>query len=149
MGLLDTVVEDANFEARPANRGVVLNAPENLRSVPLNPDLIRRAVENIIRNALRYTAEGTLVEVSVEEREKDGRAGVSIRVRDHGPGVPENELTRIFQPFYRTETARSRDTGGTGLGLAIAQRAALAHGGSIAAENAPEEGLSVELWLPA
>lgn len=149
LALLDTVVEDANFEARPANRGVVLEAPESLPPIPLNPDLVRRAVENIVRNALRYTAEGTLVEVSVEEREKEGRAGVSIRVRDHGPGVPENELSRIFQPFYRTEAARSRDTGGTGLGLAIAQRAALAHGGSIAAENAPGKGLSVELWLPA
>ena len=85
----------------------------------------------------------------MEERERGGRTGISIRIRDYGPGVPENELARIFQPFYRTEAARSRDTGGTGLGLAIAQRAALAHGGSITAENAPGGGLSVELWLPA
>ena len=149
LGLLDTVVEDANFEARPADRGVTLEAPESLHAIPFNPDLVRRAVENIVRNALRYTAGGTLVEVCVEEREKCGRTGVSIRIRDFGPGVPESELARIFQPFYRTEAARSRDTGGTGLGLAIAQRAALVHGGSITAENAPGGGLSVELWLPA
>jgi Signal transduction histidine kinase len=149
LGLLETVVEDANFEARPSDRGVVLDAPESLHPVPLNPDLVRRAVENIVRNAIRYTTEGTFVEVCVEEREKGGRTGVSIRIRDYGPGVPESELARIFQPFYRTEAARSRDTGGTGLGLAIAQRAALVHGGSITAENAPGGGLSVELWLPA
>lgn len=149
LGLLETVVEDANFEARPSDRGVVLDAPESLHAVPLNPDLVRRAVENIVRNAIRYTNEGTFVEVCVEEREKEGRTGVSIRIRDYGPGVPESELARIFQPFYRTEAARSRDTGGTGLGLAIAQRAALVHGGSITAENAPGGGLAVELWLPA
>jgi len=149
LGLLETVVEDANFEARHSDRGVVLDAPESLGPVPLNPDLVRRAVENIVRNAIRYTTEGTFVEVCVEERERGGRTGISIRIRDYGPGVPENELARIFQPFYRTEAARSRDTGGTGLGLAIAQRAALAHGGSITAENAPGGGLSVEFWLPA
>lgn len=149
LGLLEAVIDDANFEGRPANRGVILEAPETLRPIPMNPDLIRRAVENIVRNALRYTPEGTRVEVSVTEREKDGRPGVSIRIRDFGPGVPENELSRIFQPFYRTESARSRDTGGTGLGLAIAQRAALVHGGTIKAENLPEGGLAVEMWIPS
>lgn len=149
LGLIETVVEDANFEARPSGRGVVLEAPEGLHPVPMNPDLVRRAVENIIRNAIRYTPEGTFVAVCAEEREKGGRTGVSIRIRDYGPGVPENELAQIFRPFYRTEAARSRDTGGTGLGLAIAQRAAIVHGGSITAENTPGGGLSVELWLPA
>jgi two-component system sensor histidine kinase CpxA len=149
LGLIEAIIDDANFEARPANREVTLEAPETLRPVPMNPDLIRRAVENIVRNALRYTAEGTRVEVSLKEREKDGRPGVSIRIRDFGPGVPETELSRIFQPFYRIEAARSRDTGGTGLGLAIAQRAALVHGGVIKAENAPGGGLAVEMWIPS
>lgn len=149
LGLLETVVEDANFEARAVNRSVFLKAPANLEPMTINPDLVRRAVENIVRNGMRYTSEGTGVEVSVVLREKAGRSGVSIRVRDQGPGVPESELERIFRPFYRTETARSRDTGGTGLGLAIAQRAASVHGGSIEAENAPGGGLAVELWLPA
>ncbi len=148
LGLIEAVIDDANFEARAADRGVVLEAPETLPPVPMNPELVRRAVENIVRNALRYTAEGTRIEVRVTEREKEGRPGVSIRIRDFGPGVPESELPRIFQPFYRTEAARSRDTGGTGLGLAIAQRAAIVHGGSVTAENAPGGGLSVELWLP-
>jgi len=146
--LLDTVVEDANFEARAANRGVLLCAAENLPRLPLNPDLVSRAVENIVRNGLRYTAEGSLVEVTAAPREQDGRTGVSILVRDRGPGVPENELEHIFQPFYRTESARTRDTGGTGLGLAIAQRAVHLHGGFVKAENIPGGGLSVEIWLP-
>ena len=148
LGLIEAVIDDANFEARAADRGVVLEAPEALPPVPMNRELVRRAVENIVRNALRYTAEGTRIEVRVTEREKEGRPGVSIRIRDFGPGVPEGELPRIFQPFYRTEAARSRDTGGTGLGLAIAQRAAAVHGGSVTAENAAGGGLSVELWLP-
>jgi two-component system sensor histidine kinase CpxA len=85
----------------------------------------------------------------VSPQEREGRFGVSIRVRDFGPGVPESELSRIFQPFYRTEAARSRDTGGSGLGLAIAARAAFVHGGTVKAENVPEGGLAVEMWIPS
>lgn len=147
--LVEAVIDDANFEARPSNREVILEAPETLRPVAMNPDLIRRAVENIVRNALRYTPEGTRVEVSVSPQEREGRFGVSIRVRDFGQGVPESELSRIFQPFYRTEAARSRDTGGSGLGLAIAARAAFVHGGTVKAENVPEGGLAVEMWIPS
>ena len=77
-------------------------------------------MENILRNALRYTPSGTAVDVSVVSDEK----GIALRIRDHGPGAPEEELEKIFLPFYRTESARTRDTGGTGIGLAIALRAA-------------------------
>ncbi|NLI96943.1 MAG: HAMP domain-containing protein, partial [Synergistaceae bacterium] len=100
LGLIEAVIDDANFEARAADRGVLLEAPETLPPVHMNRELVRRAVENIVRNALRYTAEGTRIEVRVTEREKEGRPGVSIRIRDFGPGVPEGELPRIFQPFY-------------------------------------------------
>ncbi len=146
--LLETIAEDANFEARATGRHVLLDFPDSLPRLSLNPDLVRRAVENIVRNALRYTPEGTEVDVSVKPSQDSGRKGIAIRIRDRGPGVPEEELERIFQPFYRTETARSRDTGGTGLGLAIAHRAALVHGGHVHAEAAPGGGLVVELWLP-
>lgn len=148
VSLVDSVVEDANFEAKALNRSVCLDAQKGLKPLSLSPDLVRRAVENIIRNGMRYTPEGTCVEVSVSASEKEGRPGISVLIRDRGPGVPEDELDQIFQPFYRTETARTRDTGGTGLGLAIAHRAALVHGGTIGAKNAPGGGLSVELWLP-
>ena len=148
VSLVGSVVEDANFEAKALNRSVCLDARESLKPLSLSPDLVRRAVENIIRNGMRYTPEGTCVEVSVFASEKAGRPGISVLIRDWGPGVPEDELDQIFQPFYRTETARTRDTGGTGLGLAIAHRAALVHGGTTSAKNAPGGGLSVELWLP-
>lgn len=148
LAMLDMIVEDANFEARAVNREVVLSAPEYLDPVKLNPELFRRAVENIIRNGLNYTPEGTSVEVAVDIRSRSGHAGIVIRVYDHGPGVPEKELDLIFKPFYRTETSRSRDTGGAGLGLAIAQKSVIAHGGEIHAELPPAGGFVVEMWLP-
>ncbi|HCR37867.1 MAG TPA: ATP-binding protein [Synergistales bacterium] len=146
--ILENVVEDANFEARAMKRRVELVYPDDLEPVRLNSELVRRAVENIVRNGLRYTPEGTAVSVKAERRTRGGRSGVSVTVLDKGPGVPEDELEQIFKPFYRTEASRSRDTGGSGLGLAIAQKAALAHGGDINAELPPGGGLLVEMWLP-
>ena len=110
-----------------------------------NEELLARAVENVVRNAVRYTLEGSTVSVSLSRE-----AGTTlIRVRDHGPGVPPEALEKIFKPFYRVESARDRNTGGTGLGLAIGRRAVRIHGGSIAARNHPEGGLEVEIRLPA
>ncbi|HQL02123.1 MAG TPA: ATP-binding protein [Synergistales bacterium] len=146
--ILESVVEDANFEARAMKRKVELVYPDDLGLVRLYSELVRRAVENIVRNGLRYAPEGTSVIVRAELLDRDGRPGVSISVRDRGPGVPEAELEEIFKPFYRTESSRSRDTGGTGLGLAIARKAALAHGGDIRAVLPPGGGLLVEMWLP-
>ena len=147
--ILDSVAEDANFEARAMKRDVVLIYSDDLGPVRLYSELVRRAVENIVRNGLRYAPEGTSVTVRAERRDREGRPGVSILVLDRGPGVPKAELEEIFKPFYRTEASRSRDTGGTGLGLAIARKAALAHGGDIHAELPPGGGLLVEMWLPA
>lgn len=117
---------------------VVLGWPERLRS----------AVENVVRNAVRYTAEGTEVEISLYcEKRREGRFAV-IRVRDRGPGVPEESLALLFRPFYRVGEDRGRGSGGTGLGLAITERAARLHGGSVSAANAPGGGLLVELAVP-
>jgi signal transduction histidine kinase len=96
-------------------------------------------VENVIRNAIRHAPAGTAVEVTL-----DGR---SIRVRDYGPGVPEDALGRIFDPFYRVDNDRNRASGGVGLGLAIARRAVELHKGAIRAGNA-NPGLLVEIELP-
>jgi two-component system sensor histidine kinase CpxA len=103
------------------------------------PELLRRAMENVIRNAIRHAPAGSAVEVAVH--------GASISVRDHGPGVPERELGRIFDPFYRVENDRDRSSGGVGLGLAIARRAVELHKGAIRARNA-NPGLLVEITLP-
>jgi signal transduction histidine kinase len=146
LAILDNVVEDANFEARAVNKSVIMTCPESLEEIRMNPELVRRAVENIVRNAVRYTPEGTSVSVAVESGSDN--KGVVVKVTDHGPGVPEEELELIFKPFYRTEASRSRDTGGSGLGLAIAQKAILAHGGRIHAELPPGGGLLVVMWLP-
>jgi two-component system sensor histidine kinase CpxA len=110
--------------------------------------LLRSAVENVIRNAVSYTAEGTAVEVSLH-CQKDGEAGQAvISVLDKGAGVPQAVLSDIFRPFYRVADARERQSGGIGLGLSITQRAVQIHGGTVRASNAPEGGLLIEILLP-
>jgi two-component system sensor histidine kinase CpxA len=111
--------------------------------------LLHSAIENVVRNATRYTEEGSAVEVRLEEGfGAKGREAV-VRVTDSGPGVPEEALTKLFLPFYRIDDARGRTTGGVGLGLAIAERAVLLHGGSVRATNRPQGGLMVEIRIPA
>ena len=119
--------------------------------VEADPDLLRSAVENVVRNATRYTAEGTTVEVRLERQAAGkGEAGeIVIRVLDSGPGVPDEALCKIFEPFYRLDDARNRQTGGAGLGLSIADRAIKLHGGQLRASNRPEGGLEVEIRIPA
>jgi two-component system, OmpR family, sensor kinase len=108
-------------------------------------ELLHRAVENIVRNAVKYTAPGSTVEVSA------GRAGNHFRVTvaDRGPGVAESDLAAIFEPFYRGKTSDGgQGSPGFGLGLAIARRAVEAHGGSLTARNREGGGLVMELDLP-
>jgi two-component system sensor histidine kinase CpxA len=108
-------------------------------------EMLRRGIENVVRNAVRYTAEGTEVEIAVSRRRGDSGEAAVIRVRDHGPGVPEEALSRMFLPFYRVADARDRQTGGTGIGLAVTERAIRLHKGTVAAANAPDGGLVVEM----
>ncbi len=142
--LLAEVVQDADFEAAESNRQVVLSAQAGLL-VTGNCELLRRAVENVVRNSLRYTGEGSAVEVLLEQGQQNQAV---IRVRDCGPGVPEAMLEAIFQPFCRVAEARDRQSGGTGIGLAITARTVALHGGSVTACNRPEGGLEVEIRLP-
>jgi len=110
--------------------------------------LLHSAIENVVRNAIRYTQEGTSVEVRVEEAHgPQGREAVG-RVTGSGPGVPEEALDKLFRPFYRIDDARGRQTGGVGLGLAITERAIRLHGGTVSAGNRPQGGLMVEIRLP-
>ncbi len=116
-----------------------------------DPDLLRSAVENVVRNATRYTTEGTTVEVRLEREPAANGDGeeVIVRVLDCGPGVPDQALPKIFEPFYRLDDARNRQTGGAGLGLSIADRAIRLHGGQLRASNRKEGGLQVEIRIPA
>ena len=146
--LVREVAEDAEFEAESRHCRVQVNAADECNTLG-NPDLLRSAVENVVRNAVRYTAEGTEVQIDLNLVGSNGMQWAAIRVRDHGPGLPESELNNVFRPFYRVANARERETGGTGLGLAISERAVRLHGGTIHAFNAPGGGLLVEMRLPA
>lgn len=141
--LVMAVGEDADFEAQARGGRVVVQVEADLQATG-SSELLRRAVENVVRNALRYTVEGSAVELTLGTVEKERR----ITVRDHGPGVPEAALAQLFLPFWRVGTDRDRASGGIGLGLAIADRAVRLHGGSITAENVPSGGLLMTLRLP-
>lgn len=141
--LVQEVARDAAFEAQAANRQVECEILDEL-PVEGDPGLLHSAVENVVRNATRYTPEGTIVKIHAE---KDGNTAL-VRISDAGPGVPEAELEKIFKPFYRIDDARGRNTGGVGLGLAITDQAVRLHGGSVAASNLPEGGLLIEIRIP-
>lgn len=144
--LIDKIRNDADFEAGSLNRSVKIIQSEQCH-IKGYIKLIRRAVENVLRNAVIYTAPETSVEISLKKVLQDGHSLAAITIRDYGPGVPEQETTNIFQPFYRISEGRDRKTGGTGIGLAIADAAIRLHGGSIRAINVPGGGLSIEILL--
>ena len=143
--VVDALVDDAHFEAQPDER-LVQRTGDRSVVVMARADLIRSAIENVLRNALRYTAQGGRVEVRVLELHDPSQA--QVIVRDYGPGVPPGQLEAIFRAFHRVQDARDRASGGMGLGLAIAQRAVAAHGGSIVARNAAGGGLEIDIRLP-
>jgi len=140
--VVQLVIDDANYEAKPQKKEV--------KAIQLDPcrvrgseELLRSGIENVVRNAIRYTAEGSAIEVSLTARLDTAL----LTVRDFGPGVPESELAHIFEPFYRVSEARERASGGVGLGLSIAERTVKLHGGSISAANA-HDGLLITIELP-
>ncbi len=139
--LVASIAEDARFEAEASGRRVVADISGDAR-VMGDPALLHRAVENVVRNAIKFTAAGTAVAISLATT---GERAV-LTVNDHGPGIAPEELSKVFEPFYR---AADTDASGFGLGLAIAQRAVEAHGGTIRASNIPGGGLSVEISLPS
>jgi two-component system, OmpR family, sensor histidine kinase CpxA len=144
--LLASVTTDANFEAQEKGSHVEILQTADL-TILGDPNLLRSAIENVLRNALRFTQPGTTVEATLQTNSAIG-SGATLSIRDHGPGLPENELTNIFKPFYRVTDSRSRDSGGAGLGLAITERVIRLHGGSIQATNDPNGGLRIEMIFP-
>ena len=140
--LLEELVTDAAIEAQARGSDVRM-APAAPVTIAGDSELLRRAIENVIRNAIRHAPEATAVEASLET----AGARAAIRIRDYGPGVPEEALAHIFDAFYRVETDRDRASGGAGLGLSIARRAVELHKGTIRARNA-SPGLLVEIDLP-
>ena len=140
--LIDDLVDDNAVEAEA--RGCRLEVVANEATiVPGDRELLRRSVENVLRNAISHAAAGTAVQIGLLRR---GGTAI-VAVRDFGPGVPEESLRAIFQPFYRVDDDRSRSGGECGLGLSIAQRAIAIHGGAITARNM-HPGLCVTIELP-
>jgi two-component system sensor histidine kinase CpxA len=146
--LIQEIGRDAEFEAQSRGCHVRANIVSDCE-LNGNLPLLRSAIENVVRNAIRYTRENSEVEIRLDcEPAAAGREAV-IRVSDSGPGVPEETLDKLFLPFYRLENDRGRQSGGVGLGLSITDRAVRLHGGSARASNRPAGGLVVELRLPA
>ena len=136
MALLETLRSDYRDAGKPVEiSGRVAQA------YPGRPLALRRCLTNLVENAVRY-GKGAAIEV------EDGAREIVLRIRDRGPGIPEGELEQVFEPFYRGEASRSRETGGTGLGLGIARNIARAHGGDIVLRNHPRGGLEAVLTLP-
>jgi two-component system sensor histidine kinase CpxA len=145
--LVQDLLPDAEFEAEQRSCQIrILSQCDCM--VQGNPELIYRAIENIVRNAIRYTRQESVVELSMSCEERNGGHMVTLDVSDRGPGIPEKELENVFRPFYRVDDARQVDTGGFGVGLAIADRAVRLHHGEVRARNRPEGGLVVSLKLP-
>jgi two-component system sensor histidine kinase CpxA len=143
--VIEEVVRDANFEGAVKGCHVVLAGAARTMLYG-NRELLRSAIENVLRNAVRYSPKDAPVEVSITRRDAaSGPAGLVVAIRDHGPGVPAGDLERIFEPFYRVAESRDRDSGGEGIGLAITSQVMKAHGGSARASNPAGGGLEIRL----
>ena len=137
------MVADAAFEAQARNCSLLIQQNTPLK-VQAEADLLGSAIENVVRNAVNYTRVDSTIRVRLDRVEREAR----LRVTDAGSGVPETDLARIFEPYFRTDDARARKSGGSGLGLAIAKRAVERQGGRIRASNVAGGGLEIEIILP-
>jgi signal transduction histidine kinase len=135
----------AGMRTRGAAKGIALRVdvqPPAL-AIEADPTALRQVLANLVDNAVRHTSAGEIV-----VRARGSNGGVSLAVRDTGAGISTEHLARIFERFYRVDSARSRDEGGTGLGLAIVKHLVEAHGGRVRAESEPDRGTTIEAWFP-
>ncbi|MFV9997035.1 MAG: envelope stress sensor histidine kinase CpxA [Arsenophonus endosymbiont of Dermacentor nuttalli] len=140
--LWNDILDNATFEAEQMNKTLNVTAPPGAWTIYCNPPALSSTLENIVRNALRYSH--NRIEVAFKEENQ----GILITVDDDGPGVSKEDREKIFRPFYRTDEARDRQSGGTGLGLAIVETAVFHHKGWVKASDSPLGGLQLRLWLP-
>ena len=145
--LIGRIAQDASFEGETRDCAVVFECRDRC-TLPADGNLVRSAIENVIRNALRFTPNGTQVEVTQSIRRDSAGTKAVICVRDFGPGVPPGNLKNLFKPFFRADDVKVRTSESAGLGLAIAMRAVQMHNGLIMARNADDGGLMVEIRLP-
>lgn len=143
--VLEHIMDDANFEFSRESTRVFATTIEPCYAL-VNETLLHRAIENVLRNALRYSPEKEPVTIGLYRDPLSQE--VVIDIKDNGTGVPEDQLEKIFSPFYRVDSAREKKTGGYGLGLSIAQQAIALHDGTITAKNSPGGGFLVSIRLP-
>ena len=146
----DDVIKDALFEAEQRKITCDVNIsilhPEK-HMIYGNLSLLTSAIENIIRNALKYTKDRIFLTIDLHKNEQDDNC-LQIRVDDNGLGLPPEEFDKIFKPFYRVDETRTRATGGTGLGLTIVYNVVNEHNGKVWAESSNLGGLAVTIQLP-
>lgn len=145
--LVQEVAADGNFEAQSRSRAVRVGTMEPCITTGI-VDQVRTAIENVVRNAIRHTKVDSEVEITIRKHGNSPKGTAVVGVRDHGPGVADSDLEKIFQPFYRVAHSNGSNSEGAGLGLAITQRIARTHGGTVRAVNAPNGGLLIELEFP-
>ena len=145
--LLNDVIDNAEYEAQNKNCHVVLSVTDYC-SIEGDWDLLHSGIENILRNAVHYTSDNTSVDVSLQKVMIANQPTIIIKIRDHGTGVPEEDIKHLFTPFFRVDKARTQQTGGYGIGLAIAERAIFLHNGKIIVNNILGNGLEITLQLP-
>lgn len=143
IALLEQLADDANYESHGKRIKLLVERSKPLL-VHLDKRLLQRAMENIIRNALRYTPKNGTITITLKTDEQH----IHLVIEDDGPGVPEHQLEKIFSPFYRVDPSRGKSTGGYGLGLSIAMKAIALHHGTISASNKPAGGLQISITLP-
>jgi two-component system, OmpR family, sensor histidine kinase CpxA len=145
--LVEEVAADGDYEARSRRCAVQFRQLQPC-TVDGAREMLRIAVENVVRNAVHYTADGTPVEIGLDRIDAGNEPRAVITIRDHGTGVPTEALLDLFTPFHQVTEGVPQQAGSTGLGLAITERTVRVHGGSASAANAPEGGLIVTLELP-
>jgi two-component system, OmpR family, sensor kinase len=146
--LLDAAI--ARFRIHHPERALTTKRDPELPLVSVDPTLMRRVIDNLLDNAVKFSEPSKPIELEASSGgSSDATDRLVIRVRDHGIGIERHDLPRVFEPFFRTDRSRARETGGVGLGLAIARRVVEAHGGAIAVESSPEDGTCFSLAVPA
>jgi two-component system sensor histidine kinase CpxA len=145
--LIDRIVQDANFEGQNQDTTISFKREQPV-TFKADGQLMHSAIENVVRNALRFSPAGSAVEIVQSVEIHEARSMAVVTVSDSGPGVPPEVLTELFKPFFRVAGKQERSSNGAGIGLAIANRAVNLHHGTISAVNRSNGGLKVEIRLP-
>jgi two-component system sensor histidine kinase CpxA len=145
--LIERIVRDANFEGQIHTASVSFRCEQGA-TLEADGGLLHSAIENVVRNAMRFSPAGSTVEIMQKVEAAQGKSMAVVTISDRGPGVPPEALKDLFKPFFRVAVKQGRPGGGAGIGLAIAYHAVGLHGGAIRAINRPSGGLTVEIRLP-